>query len=37
LLREKGYLVEDLGWAEPDRLDECISGDIRVLQARLPT
>ncbi len=35
LLAKIGYEVEDLGWAEPDRLDDCRAGDVRVLQARL--
>ena len=35
LLAGMGYQVEDLGWAEPDRLADCRAGDIRVLEARL--
>ena len=35
LLAHMGYQVEDLGWAEPDRLADCRAGDIRVLEARL--
>lgn len=33
-LERMGYEVEDRGWAEPSRADDCISGDIRVLLAR---
>ncbi|HTR12512.1 MAG TPA: hypothetical protein VMI72_04450 [Roseiarcus sp.] len=33
LLETKGYDVEDLGWAEPDRLEECKLMDVRVLAA----
>ena len=34
LLITIGYEVEDLGFAEPSRMAECVSGDIRVLAAR---
>ena len=33
-LEALGYAVEDRGWAEPSRLDDCIAGDIRILLAR---
>jgi hypothetical protein len=35
LLEARGYEVEDLGWAEPSRLDDCEQNDIRVLAAVL--
>jgi hypothetical protein len=33
LLESRGYSVDDLGWSEPSRLDDCIDWDIRVLVA----
>jgi Methyltransferase FkbM domain len=36
MLESRGYDVADLGWAEPNRLDECICGDIKVLSAQQP-
>jgi hypothetical protein len=38
VLQTRGYHVLDLGWAEPNLLDNCARGDIRVLaaQRRLP-
>jgi hypothetical protein len=35
LLSSRGYSVEDLGWAEPRHLNECIKNDIRVLVGTL--
>jgi hypothetical protein len=35
LLSSRGYAVEDLGWAEPRHLNECIKNDIRVLVGAL--
>jgi hypothetical protein len=34
LLDALGYDVEDRGWAEPSRLQDCKSGDIRILVGR---
>jgi hypothetical protein len=35
LLSSRGYQVEDLGWAEPRHLNDCIKNDIRVLVGTL--
>lgn len=37
LLSSRGYQVEDLGWAEPRHLNECVKNDIRVLVGTLMT
>jgi hypothetical protein len=36
LLENRGYRVQDLGWAEPRVLNSCIENDIRVLVGTLP-
>lgn len=33
ILENMKYTVADLGWAEPNRLEECKAGDVRVLAA----
>jgi hypothetical protein len=35
LLESRGYLVQDLGWAEPRFLNACVNNDIRVLVGTL--
>ena len=35
ILESRGYDVAELGWAEPNRLDDCKNGDSRVLSARM--
>lgn len=36
LLERRGYEVVDLGWAKPNRLDDCQKSDVRVLVGTLP-